>query len=71
MRRFPPPWTIDEANDACFIVRDNTRQALGYFYFEDEPGRCSAARLLTEDECPPHGGELRQTAGGAAAGGTG
>jgi hypothetical protein len=21
-RRFPPPWTIDEANDACFIVRD-------------------------------------------------
>ena len=23
-RRFPPPWTIDEANDACFIVRDNT-----------------------------------------------
>jgi hypothetical protein len=31
MRRFPPPWTIDEANDACFIVRDNTGQALGYF----------------------------------------
>ena len=42
MRRFPPPWTIDEANDACFIVRDATEQALGYFYFEDEPGRCSA-----------------------------
>jgi hypothetical protein len=21
-RRFPPPWTIDEANDTCFIVRD-------------------------------------------------
>jgi hypothetical protein len=20
-RRFPPPWTIDEATDACFIVR--------------------------------------------------
>jgi hypothetical protein len=28
MRRFPPPWTIDEANDACFIVRDNTGQEL-------------------------------------------
>jgi hypothetical protein len=43
---FPPPWTIDEANDACFIVRDKDGQALGYFYFEDEPGRRSAARLV-------------------------
>ncbi len=42
MRRFPPPWTIEENNNACFIVRDNTGQALGYFYFEDEPGRRSA-----------------------------
>jgi len=50
MRRFPPPWSIDKANDACFIVRYNTGQALGYFYFEDEPGRRSAAKLLTRDE---------------------
>jgi hypothetical protein len=49
-RRFPPPWTIDEANDACFIVRDASRQALGYFYFEDEPGWRPAAKLLTRDE---------------------
>ncbi len=49
-RRFPPPWTIEEANNACFIVRDSTGQALGYFYFEDEPGRRSAAKLLTRDE---------------------
>jgi len=49
-RRFPPPWSIDEANDACFIVRDRTGQALAYFYFEDEPGRRSAAKLLTRDE---------------------
>ena len=48
-RRFLPPW-IDEANEACFIVRDNTGQALGYFYFEDEPGRQSAAKPLTRDE---------------------
>jgi hypothetical protein len=38
-RRFPPPRTIEENNDACFIVNDATGQALGYFYFEDEPGR--------------------------------
>ena len=50
MRRFPPPWTVEEHNDACFIVRDATGQALGYFYFEDEPGRRSAAKLLTRDE---------------------
>jgi hypothetical protein len=42
-RRFPPPWTIDEHNEACFIVRDKNGQALAYFYFEDEPGRRSAA----------------------------
>ena len=48
-RRFPPPWTLDEANDACFIVRDSTGQALGYFYFEEEPGRSLAAKLLTRD----------------------
>jgi hypothetical protein len=28
MRRFPPPWTIEEHNDACFIVRDATRKPL-------------------------------------------
>ncbi len=49
-RRFPPPWIVEEHNDACFIVRDNTKQALGYFYFEEEPGRRSAAKLLTRDE---------------------
>ena len=46
-RRFPPPWTIEEASDACFIVRDATGH---YLYFEDEPGRRSVAKLLTRDE---------------------
>jgi len=40
-RRFPPPWTIEEHAES-FIVKDATGQALGYFYFEDEPGRRSA-----------------------------
>ena len=48
-RRFPPPWTVEDT-DSCFIVRDATGQALAYIYFEDEPGRRSAAKLLTRDE---------------------
>jgi hypothetical protein len=48
-RRFLP-WTIEEYNNACFIVKDATGQALGYFYFEEEPGRRSAAKLLTRDD---------------------
>ena len=48
-RRFPPPWTVDET-DACFIVRDKAGQKLAYVYFEDEPGRRSAANLRTRDE---------------------
>jgi hypothetical protein len=48
-RRFPPPWSIEETA-ACFIVRDSDGQALAYVYYEDEPGRRSAAKLLTKDE---------------------
>ncbi len=46
----PTAWTIEEHNNACFIVCDSTGHALGYFYFEEEPGRRSAAKLLTKDE---------------------
>jgi hypothetical protein len=48
-RRFPPPWSVEEL-DACFVVRDHNGQALAYVYFEDEPGRRSAAKLLARDE---------------------
>jgi hypothetical protein len=49
VRRFPSLWTAEET-DACFIVRDANRQALAYIYFEEEPGRRAAAKLLTRDE---------------------
>jgi len=48
-RRFPPPWSVEEQAD-CFVVRDHSRQAMAYVYFEEEPGRRSAAKLLTCDE---------------------
>jgi hypothetical protein len=34
----------------CYIVRDGDGHALAYVYFEDEPGRRSAAHLMTSDE---------------------
>jgi hypothetical protein len=48
-RRFPPPWSVEEL-DACFVVRDHNGQQLAYVYFEDEPGRRSAAKLLSKNE---------------------
>jgi hypothetical protein len=49
-RRFPPPWDIEEANVSCFMVKDNNGQALAYVNFEQDPGRRTAANLLTRDE---------------------
>ncbi len=48
-RRFPPPWSVEEL-DACSIVKDSGGQKLAYVYFEEEPGRRSAAKMLTKDE---------------------
>ena len=48
-RHFPPPWSVEEL-DACFVVIDNAGQKLADVYFEEEPGRRSAAKLLTKDE---------------------
>jgi hypothetical protein len=48
-RRFPPPWSVDEL-EACFVVKDGSGQKLSCVYFEEEPGRRSAAKLLTKDE---------------------
>ena len=48
-RRFPPPWIVEEL-EACFYVCDSAGQKLAFVYFEEEPGRRAAAKLLTRDE---------------------
>ena len=48
-RRFPPPWSVEE-RPACFIVSDVNGQALAYVYYEEEAGRRTAAKLMTQDE---------------------
>jgi hypothetical protein len=60
-RRFPPPWSA-EVNPNCFIVRDANGQALAYIYYENEPGRRSAAKLLERDEARPDWRKYRETA---------
>jgi hypothetical protein len=49
-RRFPPPWTIEDHNDACFVVKDANGVNVAYVYYEEEPGRRKVANLMTKDE---------------------
>jgi endo-1,4-beta-D-glucanase Y len=46
----PAAWTVEDRNDACFIVKDKNGYALAYVYYEEESGRRSAANLMTKDE---------------------
>jgi hypothetical protein len=43
-RRFPPPWTIEELNDACFIVRDKNGYVPGLF--ATTPAEWAAEQLV-------------------------
>jgi hypothetical protein len=38
-RRFPPPRTFEDRNDACFIVKDANGANVTYVYYEEERGR--------------------------------
>ena len=46
-----------------FIVHDANRQALAYVYFEEEPGRRTAAKPLTKDEARRMGVNFAQVPG--------
>ena len=44
--RFPPPWNLEEMNNACFIVRDGRRSPTSI----SRGSWAEAAKLLTRDE---------------------
>jgi hypothetical protein len=48
-RRFPTPWSA-EVQPNYYVVRDANGQQIAYIYYECEPGRRSAAKLLSKDE---------------------
>ena len=48
-RRFPRPWSVEDIG-ACFVVKDSNGQKLACVYYEEEPRRRSAAKLLSKDE---------------------
>jgi hypothetical protein len=58
----PLPAALDYRR-ACFIVRDANGQALAYVHFEEEPGRRTAAKLLTKDEARRMGVNFAQVPG--------
>ena len=47
-RRFPPG--LPRCSRIYYVVRNANKQQLAYVYYENEPGRRSAAKLLTKDE---------------------
>jgi hypothetical protein len=40
-RRFPPPWTFEEANNACFAVKNAKRLAVAFFLGAKRDGALS------------------------------
>jgi hypothetical protein len=77
-RRFPPPWSA-EVQPNYYVVRDANKQQLAYIYYESEPGRRSAAKMLSKDEarriaanianCPSYCGNPDATCGNIRDGG--
>jgi hypothetical protein len=49
----PPPCRVEEQT-GCFVLRDANGHQLGYFYFEDEPGR--RAQRPSTSPAMKHGG---------------
>ena len=48
-RHFPLPG-LPKSSQNYYVVRDANGQQIAYIYYECEPGRRSAAKLLSKDE---------------------
>ena len=59
-RRFPLPWSVEDIG-VVFVLKDGSGQRLAYVYFEEEPGRRSAAKLHSKGEAR-QSGEYRAVA---------
>ena len=42
--------SVEDIGGTFFVVKDSAGQKLAYVYFEEKPGRRSAAKLLSRDE---------------------
>ena len=49
MRRFPPPWTVEQIPGG-YKVKDATGQALAYVYARETRADADIAKVLTFDE---------------------
>ena len=52
---------VRRRNSSRPYLRDRDGQTLAYVYFEEEPGRRSAAKLLTRDEARRIAANVRET----------
>ncbi len=45
----PPPWSVED-DGTCFVVKDQSDQALAYVYYKSASGHRAAAELLTREK---------------------
>jgi hypothetical protein len=48
IRRFPPPWSVEDVGGS-FVVKASNDRPLIFIYYREGVGRRSLARLLTRD----------------------